>query len=116
MPKKTDDLTSPKIKKNKRMAKSQMSSGTDGKFRQPTMLDMLKKAGGVKSQELPNDDSASPSESAEQHLCDNNETEHVEVSAAAETLALQRFKFRQLHLRCYSILTFSEVDLSLPNF
>lgn len=116
MPKKIHDLTSSKIKKNKRMTKSQTSAGADGKLRQPTILGMLKKAAAVMSQELPNDDSGSPSskgrksESADQHPCDYSETEHVEVSGAAEMLALQRFKFRPLHLRCFSILTLSEVD------
>ncbi|PKI41038.1 hypothetical protein CRG98_038566 [Punica granatum] len=100
------------------MAKSQTSSGTDGKLRQPSILDMFKKAGAVTSQELPNEDSASPSsktgtsESADQNPSDYNETE-LDVSAATKTFDLQRFKFRPLHLHCYSILTFSKLPLYL---
>ncbi|XP_031402622.1 Fanconi anemia group D2 protein homolog isoform X2 [Punica granatum] len=111
--KKIHDTSSSKIRKNKRMAKSQTSSGTDGKLRQPSILDMFKKAGAVTSQELPNEDSASPSsktgtsESADQNPSDYNETE-LDVSAATKTFDLQRFKFRPLHLHCYSILTFSK--------
>ncbi|KAK4802232.1 hypothetical protein SAY86_000435 [Trapa natans] len=112
--KKSNALTSSRIKKNKKMTKSQMCSATDGKLRQPTVLEMLKKAGGVTSQELPSDDSGSPSlkgqksESEDQHPCDYSETELVEVSAAADMLALQRFKFRPLYLPCYSIFTLSK--------
>lgn len=114
--KRVSNLASPKLKKNKRIAKSQTDSSTDGKLRQPTIVDVLKRAGVLTNKPEANDhpstlSSRSTSHSGDQNSSDYDESLSVEVSTATKILDLQRFKFRPLLLQCYSIMTFSKVCL-----
>ena len=110
-----ESLSSSKKRKDRKMSKASKDSGIDGKLRQPTIFDVLKKAGATTSQGTPNDDSSalSPkcraSESADQHTYDTNKNISLEVSAIFKVLEAQRSKFRPLLVDCFSILTFSTV-------
>ncbi|KAF8413568.1 hypothetical protein HHK36_001559 [Tetracentron sinense] len=114
--KKTCESTLPKNKKKrKNNSKASENSDLNGKLRQPTILNVLRKAGAVTSQEVPNEGSSGlsfkgrTSQSGEHHTYDSNETELVEVSAVAKVLDAQRFKFRPLLVDCFSIFKFSKV-------
>ncbi|KAK9285230.1 hypothetical protein L1049_024418 [Liquidambar formosana] len=110
--KKTHESSSPNNKRKHK--KASMNSDADGKLKQPTILDVLRKAGAVTSQEASNEDSSGQlskgrtSESTGHHARDSNEPVTVEVSAVAKALEAQRFKFRPLLVDCFSILTFSK--------
>lgn len=94
---------------------SASSDVADGKLRQPKILDVLKKAGAMKSQELPNDypsclsSKGTSAESSEQHSCSSNDLMVAEISAPAKALETHRFKFRCLLVQSYVLLTFSKV-------
>lgn len=114
--KKTHDTTSMDCKSTrKKISKAITSSDTNGKLRQPTIMDALKKAGAVTSQEVPNDNSsnlsskAKSAESSQKHPCDSHEPMVVEISAVAKALETHRFKFRRLLVQCFFILTLSKV-------
>ncbi|KAJ7964604.1 Fanconi anemia group D2 protein-like [Quillaja saponaria] len=108
----THDSTSPKKMAHKRNSKASKSSNTDTKLQQPTILDMLKKAGIATSQELPGGDPSGPStkgttnESGDQSPLDSSNPFTVEISAVPKDLEAQRFNFRPLLVQCYFILTF----------
>ncbi|KAK9086005.1 hypothetical protein Sjap_026416 [Stephania japonica] len=93
------------------------ASATD-KLKQPTILDMLKKA-GVVSQEVPNGEPSSLSSSGKvsqpsvHDKCASNDPEIVEISAAASIFDAQKLKCRPLLIDCFSIFTFSELPLLL---
>lgn len=97
------------------MTDSEPSSCTDRKLHQPTIVDVLKKARVMTSQEVQNDDSSSPRMNGgrttleDQHAGDSDETLTLEISAATKVVELQRSKFRPLLLQCYSIMAFSKV-------
>ncbi|KAA8544885.1 hypothetical protein F0562_019717 [Nyssa sinensis] len=56
---KTNDSASPnKKRKNRKISKAATSSVVNGKLRQPTIVDVLRKAGAITSQELLNEDSS----------------------------------------------------------
>ncbi|KAF3445135.1 hypothetical protein FNV43_RR14828 [Rhamnella rubrinervis] len=112
--KKTHVTTSTDCKRTrKKISKAITSSDTNGKLRQPTILDVLKKAGAVTSQEVPNDSSsnlssrAKSAKSSQQHPCNSHEPV-VEISAVAKALETHRFKFRRLLVQCFFILTLSK--------
>ncbi|XP_030456032.2 uncharacterized protein LOC115677111 [Syzygium oleosum] len=113
-PKRAHDLTFPN--KCKKMTDSEPSSCTDRKLHQPTIVDVLKKARVMTSQEVQNDDSSSPRMNGgrttleDQHAGDSDETLTLEISAATKVLELQRSKFRPLLLQCYSIMAFSKKE------
>ncbi|RVW85871.1 hypothetical protein CK203_035286 [Vitis vinifera] len=108
-----ESFSSNNKRKDRKTSKASKDSGIDGKLRQPTILDVLKKAGVTTSQGTPNDDSSalSPkcrtSESADQHTYDTNKHIILEVSAVFKVLETQRSKFRPLLVDCFSIFTFS---------
>ncbi|XP_034701631.1 Fanconi anemia group D2 protein homolog [Vitis riparia] len=108
-----ESFSSNNKRKDRKTSKASKDSGIDGKLRQPTILDVLKKAGVTTSQGTPNDDSSalSPkcrtSESADQHTYDTNKHILLEVSAVFKVLETQRSKFRPLLVDCFSIFTFS---------
>ncbi|GMY31923.1 Fanconi anemia group D2 protein homolog isoform X1 [Fagus crenata] len=112
--KKTQDSNSPKTSRRLKKTLKASSSDDNGKLRQPTILEVLKKVGGVTSQEVPNKESSTPtsqggaSNSANQNLCASSEPVIIEVSAVSKALEVQRFKFRPLLVQCFSILAFSE--------
>ncbi|KAK9093470.1 hypothetical protein Syun_028381 [Stephania yunnanensis] len=91
------------------------ASATD-KLKQPTILDMLKKA-GVVSQEVPNEEPSSlpssrkVSQPSVHDKYASNDPERVEISAAASIFDVQKLKCRPLLIDCFSIFTFSEVRL-----
>ncbi|KAK4833935.1 hypothetical protein QYF36_013666 [Acer negundo] len=101
-------------KKHKRKSKTSTSSDTNDKLRQATILEVLRKASNLTTQEVQNEDSSSTflkgrtSESADQSSCDSNGPVSVEVSAVDKALETQRFKFRPLLFQCLSLLTFSK--------
>ncbi|GAV74416.1 hypothetical protein CFOL_v3_17896 [Cephalotus follicularis] len=109
-------ISSTHKRKQKRVSNESNSSHTDGKLRQPTILDVLRKAGAGTSPEVPAEDSfgsssmARTSELVDQNSCDSNEPVLVEVSALSKALQTQRFKFRPLRLQCFSILTYSKMQ------
>ncbi|TXG57764.1 hypothetical protein EZV62_015593 [Acer yangbiense] len=109
------DSASPDYKKkHKRKSKTSTSSDTNDKLRQPTILEVLRKASNLTTQEVQYEDSSSTflkgrtSESADQSSCDSNGPVSVEVSAVDKALETQRFKFRPLLFQCLSLLTFSK--------
>ncbi|XVF81614.1 hypothetical protein PTKIN_Ptkin15bG0169300 [Pterospermum kingtungense] len=108
-PKTTHESTSPNKRKHKKISKTS-TTGTDGKLRQPTLLDMLRKTGAVTSQEMPNDISSKENTSAsvDKHSDVFNESVLIEVSPVSQALESQKFRFRPLLLECFSILTFSK--------
>ncbi|OMP08346.1 hypothetical protein COLO4_06564 [Corchorus olitorius] len=107
-PKMTHESTSPNKGKHKKIAKT--STSADGKLRQPTLLDVLRKAGVVTSQEIPSENTSKERTSApgDQHSHVFNESVPVEVSPVAQALESQKFRFRPLLKECFSILTFSK--------
>ncbi|XP_057476207.1 uncharacterized protein LOC130764144 isoform X1 [Actinidia eriantha] len=114
---KTNDSSFPKKKReNGRTSKASTSSDVNGKFRQPTIVDALRKAGAITSQEVSNEDSSgmslkdSTAEPEAHNDSDASENVNVEISAAAKVLEAQRYKCRPLLVDCFSILTFSEMQ------
>lgn len=93
-------------------------SNINGKLRQPTLLDVLKRAGAVTSQEEQNEEclvlssKGKASQSGEHQASLSNEQGLIEISAVAKTLDAQRFKFRPLFIDCLSILSFSQVNFN----
>lgn len=113
--KKHDIASSDSKRKRKKIPKAMTTSDTNGKLRQPTISDVLKKAGASTSREVPNENSSDLSskaksfESSQQHPCGSNEPVVVEISAVAKALEAHRYKFRRILVQCFSILTFSNV-------
>ncbi|KAJ6332276.1 hypothetical protein OIU76_010629 [Salix suchowensis] len=110
--KKTQDNNSPKKRKHRRTSK-ESGSDPNGKLRQPTIFDALRKAGAVTSQDVSNEDSNGQSSMGQTFIptdpdsCNSTGLISLEVSAVTKALEAQRFKFRQLHVQCYSLLMFS---------
>ncbi|XP_010247495.1 PREDICTED: Fanconi anemia group D2 protein [Nelumbo nucifera] len=98
--------------KRKRNSKAPENSDVNGKLKQPTILDVLRKAGGVTSQDVPDEGSSGPShkvsQCGEDHTRDSNEPSLVEISAVTKVVDAQRFKFRPLLVDCLYILNFSK--------
>ncbi|CAL1385748.1 unnamed protein product [Linum trigynum] len=105
---------SPKNKKHKRMSKDSTSSDINGKLRQQTLFDVLKKAGSTATQEATDADASTPCSksptvnSAGEESRTSKEPVIAEFSAAAKGLVLHRYKFRPLLVQCLSLLTFSK--------
>lgn len=99
-------------RKNQNTSKASTNTYTNGKSRQPTIMDVLKKAGAIPSQDVPNDDSSGMSfkgtTSESSVHANSSEPEFIEVSMAAKSLEVQRYKFRPLLVDCFSILSFSQ--------
>ncbi|KAJ0982639.1 hypothetical protein J5N97_010894 [Dioscorea zingiberensis] len=104
---------SPKKRKLKDLTASEKSDPY-GKLRQPTLVETLKKAGAVISQEVENrTSSVSPtiqktSQCVEQQEANSNELDLVYISATSRVLDAQRFKFRPLLVDCLFILSLCE--------
>ncbi|KAK2983061.1 hypothetical protein RJ640_006448, partial [Escallonia rubra] len=105
-----DSPLNSKMKKRK-TSKTSKDSDINGKSRQPTILDVLRKAGALASPDVQNEDSpgmsskVSTPESAGK--C-TNEPENIEISATAKVLEAQRYKFRPLLVDCFAFLAFSK--------
>ena len=113
---KTNDNTpSHKKRTRKNLSKACTSSDSNEKLRQPTIIDVFKKAGAITSQDVPNENSTGLSskerstESSEQQASDSIEPMVVEITSVAKALEGQRSKFRCLLVQCFSILTLSRV-------
>lgn len=104
--------TSKSSKKDKKLSKESVN-GSSQKHKQPTIIDVLKKAGSVTSEEVPDKDTPkqSTSETAE---CQNSDPQpaNVDVSAVSKVLEAQRHKFRPLRIYSFSILEFTKVSYS----
>ncbi|KAM3378397.1 Fanconi anemia group D2 protein [Capsicum galapagoense] len=103
--------------KRKKEKKSSQISLTDGKFRQPTIMDALRKAGAIPSQEPSTGPSGmcskgSASEPSRNQQCNINMSANVDVSTAVDHVEAQRHKFRPLLLDCFTILTFQKTQHS----
>lgn len=112
---KSNEDSSQNRKKENRKNSNKSNSDNSGKYKQPTILDMLRKAGAVPSQEVPNEDLSCTSSKcsipmmAVHNSSKSSEPENVEVSEVAKILDGQRYKFRPLSIECFSILAFSKV-------
>ncbi|KAB2022435.1 hypothetical protein ES319_D07G210800v1 [Gossypium barbadense] len=109
-PKMTPESASPYKRKHKKISKTS-ATGTDGNLHQQTLFDLLRKAGAVTSQEVP--DKVSSKDMATSASVDHNshvfnESVLIEVSPVSQALESQKFRFRPLLLECFSILTFSK--------
>ncbi|XP_052489743.1 uncharacterized protein LOC105802319 isoform X1 [Gossypium raimondii] len=109
-PKMTPKSASPYKRKHKKISKTS-ATGTDGNLHQQTLFDVLRKAGAVTSQEVP--DKVSSKDMATSASVDHNshvfnESVLIEVSPVSQALESQKFRFRPLLLECFSILTFSK--------
>ncbi|XP_022759064.1 Fanconi anemia group D2 protein homolog isoform X2 [Durio zibethinus] len=110
-PKMTHECTYPNKRKHKKISNTS-TTGTDGKLCQPTLLDVLRKAGAVTSQEIPNEVSSKErtSVSVDHHSHVSNESVLIEVSPVSQAMESQKFRFRPLLLECFSILIFSKMQ------
>ncbi|KAL8114818.1 hypothetical protein AgCh_021606 [Apium graveolens] len=106
-----DESTSQNNKrKYRKTSKLATNSDTNAKSRQPTIMDVLKKAGVLPS--VSNEDSSglpvkgTASESNEQ--VNTYDSEYIDVSASTKCLEVYRCKFRPLLVECFSMLSFSQ--------
>ncbi|CAN4108571.1 unnamed protein product [Withania somnifera] len=101
--------------KKKKEKKSGQASLTDERFRQPTIMDALRKAGAVPSQEPSTGPSGACSQGSTPEASGNqphniNMSVDVDVSTAMEHVEAQRHKFRPLLLDCFTILDFQKTQ------
>ncbi|EXC35014.1 hypothetical protein L484_017715 [Morus notabilis] len=112
---KMNDNTSSNKKTRKKLSKASTSYDSNDKLRQPTIMEALRKAGAVTSEDVPNENSpglsskGSSAESSQQHRSDSSEPIVIEISAAVKALESQRSKFRCLQVQCLSIWAHSKV-------
>ncbi|XP_050384590.1 uncharacterized protein LOC126801166 [Argentina anserina] len=116
--KKTQEDISPSgTRRNNKTSKSSTTSDTTGRLRQPTLFDVLEKAGVITGQEVSNEESSGLStkgrscESSQKNPCDS-EAAIIEMSAVTKALEAQRSKFRPLLVQCYSVLALSKSEAS----
>lgn len=104
--------------KKKSKSKSLMSStnsNAEDKLKQPTIVDVWKKAGAISSQDTDghkedeNSSNARLSESSENHADNSCEVQNIEISVRMTFVEAQNYKFRPLSIDCLSILTCLEV-------
>ncbi|KAG5626396.1 hypothetical protein H5410_011614 [Solanum commersonii] len=101
--------------KKKKEKKNSQASLTDGKLRQPTIMDVLRKAGSVPTQEPSTGPSGTCSKGNAPEPSVNqprniNMSANVDVSTAVEHVEAQRHKFRPLLLDCFAILAFQKTQ------
>ncbi|KAH0721778.1 hypothetical protein KY290_006776 [Solanum tuberosum] len=101
--------------KKKKEKKNSQASLTDGKLRQPTIMDVLRKAGAVPTQEPSTGPSGTCSKGSAPEPSVNqprniNMSANVDVSTAVEHVEAQRHKFRPLLLDCFAILAFQKTQ------
>ncbi|KAI3939421.1 hypothetical protein MKW98_022289 [Papaver atlanticum] len=106
----TQTTSSGKRKKLKNIVTSDNSQT----LRQPTIIDVLRKAGVTISQEGSKSRSSDPSykgtESQSEELFNNDPNSPVDICAVTMVLDTQRSKCRPLRVDCLSILSFSEIQ------
>ncbi|KAJ4823344.1 hypothetical protein Tsubulata_040599 [Turnera subulata] len=108
--KKTNEKNSPKKKKHKKAASSLEANG---KLRQPTIVDVFRKAGAIRSQELSLGDPSTHSslqglDSAGGGTLKPKESVVIEIASVAKDIESQRFKFRPLMIQSLILLTLSK--------
>ncbi|XP_062107055.1 uncharacterized protein LOC133818291 [Humulus lupulus] len=109
-----DEIPSDKKRTRKNLSKACTSSDSNEKLRQPTIIDVYRKAGAITSQDVPNETSSGlyskerSAESSEQQPHDSNEPMVVDICSVAKALEGQKSKFRCLLVQCFSILTLSK--------
>ncbi|XP_071936752.1 uncharacterized protein [Coffea arabica] len=106
---------SQKSKRNiRKTSKVSKSSTVDDKLKQPTIIEMLKKAGSITSQEILNEDSSgkmpkgSMCEDGKKDAPDSDIIRIVEIFEAVKKVEAQKHKFRPIRVHCYSILAFKK--------
>ncbi|GLT94035.1 hypothetical protein SLE2022_117980 [Rubroshorea leprosula] len=106
--------TSSNKRKHGKISKTSVQADAEGKNRQPTLFDVLRKAGKLVNQEVQNEvisrlsSIEKISESGDERSSISNDPEPVEISAVSQALEAQRFRFRPLLVHCFYILTFSK--------
>lgn len=109
-PKAIESILQKKKRKRQKFISPSANTNIEEKLRQPTIVDIWKKAGAIPSQEASRDDlstvssRAIQSESAGYHLDNSDVPQTIETSAPAKCLEAQRSKFRPLLVDCLSIL------------
>ncbi|KAF9592010.1 hypothetical protein IFM89_011593 [Coptis chinensis] len=108
------NIISQSTSSDKKLKRKSSNTSDDGNLKQPTILEVLRRAGAV-SQEVPNEGFSDQSckRTKSQHSdchADSNGPPSVEISAVTKILDGQRFKFRELSVDCLSILTFSRTQ------
>lgn len=117
-----DEIPSDKKRTRKNLSKACTSSDSNEKLRQPTIIDVYRKAGHVTSQDVPNETSSGLSlkersiEFSEQQPHDSIEPMVVDISIVAKALEGQKSKFRCLLVQCFSILTLSKVGMLMQYY
>ncbi|GER32925.1 fanconi anemia group D2 protein homolog [Striga asiatica] len=92
------------------------NSNDEDKSRQPTIVDLWKKAGATPSQEATKEDVSITSSKATQSESEGNQadkystSEDIEISAYLKCLEVQKYKFRPLSFDCLSLLAHLEKD------
>ncbi|KAG6393159.1 hypothetical protein SASPL_147394 [Salvia splendens] len=92
------------------------SSNAEEKLKQPTLVDVWRKAGSIPSQGTPDEDASvaslktKQSASEESHAEKSNMPLNIEISAPLKCLDAQMHKFRPLPVDCLSILACPELS------
>ncbi|KAH6772470.1 fanconi anemia group D2 protein [Perilla frutescens var. frutescens] len=92
------------------------SSNIEEKFKQPTLVDIWRKAGTIPSQEALDEDASVVSLKTKQPASEESQAEksniplNIEISAPLKCLDAQKHKFRPLPVDCLSILACLEND------
>lgn len=98
------------------------SSSVEEKLKQPTLVDVWRKAGTIPSQETPNEDASAENLKTKQSASEESQAENsnmplnIDISAPLKCLDAQKHKFRPLPVDCLSILACPEVRLCLGLF
>lgn len=91
----------------------------NAKLRQPTIMDVLRRAGAIENQEVSSAGSSGATPNRphrhENESAGCNEIGLVDISEKPICLESQRFKFRPLLVDCLSILSLSEVHMKIRN-
>ncbi|XP_047954928.1 Fanconi anemia group D2 protein isoform X3 [Salvia hispanica] len=94
------------------------SSNAEEKLKQPTLVDVWRKAGSIPSQATPDEDASvaslktKQSASEESHAEKSNMSLNIEISAPLKCLDAQKHRFRPLPVDCLSILACPENNQS----
>ncbi|XP_051122489.1 uncharacterized protein LOC127245545 isoform X2 [Andrographis paniculata] len=103
-----------KKKTNKKSLTPSSNEDIGEKLRQPTLVDIWRKAGAISSQDAHKEDlcvmssNTTHSESAGNHVDNSCLVHDVEISALTKCLEAQKYKFRPLSLDCLSLLAVPE--------
>lgn len=95
------------------------SSDVEDKLKQPTLIDVWRKAGTIPSQETSSEDASVASLKTKQSASEESQAEKsdmlldIEISAPLRCLDAQKHKFRPLTVDCLSILASHKVRLLL---